>query len=135
MATLVFEVEGLGLTTSAYNTPEYWQVKAELEKGRRWICGIAWDVTKADKPSGITPPTEIDYDVVCGATDVLKGANWCGNYYMISNSKEESQGKFKKLVTWVYDRRVSILEKSAQEFKDGREEFLKRQFKKVKSNG
>lgn len=133
MATLVFEVEGLGFVTSTFDVPEYWHVKAELEKGRRWICGIAWDVTKADKPSGITPPTEIDYDVVTGATDVLKGANlWHGNYYMIANSKEESQEKFKKLVAWVYDRRTAILEKSTQEFKDGREEFLKRQFKKVK---
>lgn len=132
MATLVFEVEGLGFVSSAFDVPEYWHMVEGAEKGQKWICGIAWDVTKADKPSGITPPTEIDYDVVCGATDVLKGANWCGNYYMISSSKEESVEAFKRLVAWVYDRRISILEKSAQEFKDGREGFLKRQFKKVK---
>ena len=60
MATLVFEVEGLGFVTSTFDVPEYRHMVEEAEKGQKWICGIAWDVTKADKPSGITPPKKFN---------------------------------------------------------------------------
>lgn len=131
MATLVFEVEGLGFVSSVHDVPEYWHMVEETGKGQKWICGIVWDVSKANKPTGITPPKKFNADDEYAPT-VLKGSGYLGNYYMLHNSEEESMEAFKRLVAWVYDRRTTLLEKSTQEFKDGREEFLKRQFKKVK---
>lgn len=133
MAYMVFEVKGVGLVSGTDVFPEYWHIVEQLEKGKKWVCSVSWDFTKASKPSGITPPFLFDFeDDEDNVYFHFKGLGYFGTYYMVCDTEDEAKESFKKLVAWVYDKRADILGQSGDEFKKVREEFLKRQFKKVK---
>lgn len=100
------------------------------EPDLKWVTGVTWDYIKADKPSGLTTPIQVDLNEVY-INDVLKGGQYFGKFFVVCDTEEEAKVAFKKLVEWLYEKRTDVLEQQAEDFKNGRGDFIQRQFKKV----
>lgn len=104
--------------------------RSSLGGSVKWLTGVCWDTSKADKPTALNLPQKIDLESEPVYTK-LKGWNSFGNYYMLFETEEEAKVGFKKMCEWLYSKREAVLSKQLEEFQSKRGDFMKRQLKKV----
>lgn len=100
-------------------------VRAEevrLVKEGKYICGLQWDTSKANKATCINKPTEYDPNepVWCQ----IKSTGHYGDYYVITETLEESQEAFKLLCHKLVEKRKKCFIESLERFEDVSKKFL-----------
>lgn len=120
---------GQGLLKESYLSAKEEAIK--YNRSEKWLLGVCWDCSKADKPTALSTPHKVDLDGD-DAYDKIKGWNIFGNYYMVFDNEDEAKKGFIDLCDWLFDKRLKHLQQKHDDFLLKREDFMKRQAKKVK---
>lgn len=100
-------------------------VRAEEKRLREqgnYICGLQWDTSKANKATCINKPTE--YDSNEPTWSQIKSTGHWGDYYVITETLEESQEAFKLLCHKLVEKRKKCFIESLERFEDVSKKFL-----------
>ncbi|APD20234.1 hypothetical protein AM24_033 [Acinetobacter phage AM24] len=93
-----------------------------LVKEGKFICGLQWDTSKANKATCINKPTVYDpYEPVWSQ---LKSTGHWGDYYVITETLEESQEAFKLLCHKLVEKRKEHFIDSLKSFEEIGKKFL-----------
>lgn len=93
-----------------------------LKKEGKFICGLQWDTSKANKATCINKPTVYDpYEPVWSQ---LKSTGHWGDYYVITETLEESQEAFKLLCHKLVEKRKEHFIESLKSFEEIGKKFL-----------
>lgn len=100
-------------------------VRAEevrLRKDGRFICGLQWDTSKANKATCINKPAPFDPEEPTWSQ--IKSTGHWGDYYVITETLEESQEAFKLLCHKLVEKRKKCFIESLKSFEEVSKKFL-----------
>ncbi|QVG64266.1 hypothetical protein Bestia_00033 [Acinetobacter phage Bestia] len=95
---------------------------ARLKKEGKFICGLQWDTSKANKATCINKPAP--YNPEEPTWNQLKSTGHWGDYYVITETLEESQEAFKLLCHKLVEKRKEHFIDSLKSFEEIGKKFL-----------
>lgn len=96
--------------------------EVRLRRDGRFICGLQWDTSKANKATCINKPAPFDPEEPTWCQ--IKSTGHWGDYYVITETLEESQEAFKLLCHKLVEKRKKYFIESLKSFEEVSQKFL-----------